>query len=146
MHLCKTLYYFFHYFFLIKSNTKIKKQQAVREKTQSLRYYDCRCKTYCVVLQTQAPIVQRDATAFFLFLTSLLLRRIRVDSLKLTSCGERSIFVRSTSSNPPEREPLNFPRFSRGACGIAPKPMREHWLIRDKHEAVRNRQFSCNAV
>jgi hypothetical protein len=30
-----TLY--FHYFFLIKSNTKIKKQQAVREKTQWLR-------------------------------------------------------------------------------------------------------------
>jgi hypothetical protein len=44
------------------------------------------------------------------------------------------------------REPLNFPRFSREACGIAPKPMREHWLIRDKHEAVRIRRFSCNAV
>jgi hypothetical protein len=24
--------------------------------------------------------------------------------------------------------------------------MREHWLIREKHEAMRNRRFSCNAV
>ena len=111
-------------FVLIQKKQKIKKQQAVREKTQSLRCYDCRCKTSCVVLQTQAPIVQRYATAFFLFLTSLLLHRSRVDTLKLTSSEEKSIFARRTLSNPQEREPLNFPRFSRGACGIAPKPMR----------------------
>ena len=71
---------------------KIKKQQAVRKKTQWLRCYDCRCKTSCVVLQTQAPIVQRDATEFFLFLTSLLLHRIRVDSIICTSSEESSIF------------------------------------------------------
>ena len=70
-------------FVLIQKKQIIKKQQAVREKTQWLRCYDCRCKTSCVVLQTQAPIVQRDATAFFLFLTSLLLQRSHAESLKL---------------------------------------------------------------
>ncbi len=79
-------------FVLIQKKQKIKKQQAVREKTQWLRCYDCRCKTSCVVLQTQAPIVQRDATAFFLSLTSLLLRRSRVDTSNFTSGEERLYF------------------------------------------------------
>ena len=141
-----------------KRNKKSRSNKPFGKKAQLLRCYDSGAKppasfstmknswkTLAEVLQTQAPIVQRYTIAFFLFLTSLLLQRSHVDSLKLTSCEVESS---SCEAPYPTRKGgnLNFPRFSREACEIAPKPMLEHWLIREKYAAKRNRWFSCNAV
>jgi hypothetical protein len=71
---------FSHLLSWYKRNKKSRNNKPFGKKALLLRCNDRRCKTSFVVLQTQAPIVQRNAIAFFLFLTSLLLRRIRVDS------------------------------------------------------------------